>query len=55
MAEDVPNRTSKASGRKWASIGCIAVAIFIIALILIIIFFGMQAANPWGEQPGPGT
>ncbi|HXG86330.1 MAG TPA: hypothetical protein VNI84_20090 [Pyrinomonadaceae bacterium] len=55
MAEDDSTQiTKKVGDKKFILIGCGLVILFTIALFLIIFWLGAEAANPWGEEPGPG-
>ena len=55
MAEnDSTEITKKVADKKLILIGCGLVILFVIAMILAIFWLGIEAANPWGEAPGPG-
>lgn len=55
MAEDNHTQiTKKAADKKFILIGCALVVLFTIAIFLVIFWLGTEAANPWGEEPGPG-
>ncbi|HEX8368725.1 MAG TPA: hypothetical protein VF604_09300 [Pyrinomonadaceae bacterium] len=55
MAED--NSTRDATGskdRKFPIIGCVLVILLILALFVIIFFYGQFAASPFGESNSVG-
>lgn len=55
MAEDDSTQITKSvRDKKFILIGCGLAILFLIAIILVIFWLGIEAANPWGKAPGPG-
>lgn len=48
-----PEVSDTVARNKWAYIGCGAVILMIIALLLLVFCFGTEI-SPWGQDPGPG-
>lgn len=52
--DDRPRITTRLGQKNWILTAGAVVLLLVIAVILFIIFGGMQFADPRGEQLGPG-
>ncbi len=54
MAENnQPEVRETIARNKWAYIGCGAIILMTVALLLLVFWFGTEI-SPWGKDPGPG-
>lgn len=52
--DERPQITTKVSQKKWILFLGALFFLIVIGMVLFTIFGGMELANPWGKQPGPG-